>query len=537
MKKILKLLLFIPLLIFLSNCVAKKAEISPQQLVAYNSKTKEADAQFRTGSYIGLKNARSAYRKFLALPAFRKKSGIKFIKTSLLLAIREKELGILNQKTLQEASNLINLEPYFSNYSRYIEIVKRIPENTKGITGDRIDDSSIDAQYEWIKQNFEAARIHLLEKSVSTDFYAYLYLSFHSAFSYKYEEKEDFSRFASIFPDSKFIKYKLAIYPPEKPDLFKDLLQANPDFYEANYFLGNIALSQGKVLTAENYYKKALEYITDSTSLIISLTKVYFHLEEFKTCLEYNNLALQLAPEYRDAILGKAMCLSYMGRHEEAIKILDNMIELGKYYMGETYYWLAWNQNELEQLDKARINVTRSRDFLIGQYEVSLLDGIIAYKQKRLDNAEENFKEALLLNSQDCESAYYLGKIYAEREDWKNSGSYFKKGAICNEQTENTIKSKILEIKEAALSTLRKDKLIKKKKIQLLQTRQTKATCQFNAAASYFNAKEYKKAFLLAEKAAEHPTFKQQAEELILAIKERSKQPDLFIKKWRCFYF
>jgi tetratricopeptide (TPR) repeat protein len=524
MKMLLKSLLVIPLLIFLANCAAKKAEISPQQLVAYNSKTKEADTQFKTGSYMGLKNARSAYREFLDIPAFRKKSGIKFIKTSLLLAIREKELGILNQKTLQEASNLINLEPYFSNYSRYVEIVKRIPENTKGITGYKIDNSSIDAQYEWIKQNFEPSRSHLLEKSVSTDFYAYLYLSFNSVFSYKFEEEEDFSRFASIFPDSKLIKYKLSIYPQEKADVLKDLLQDNPNFYEADYFLGNIALSQGKVLTAENHYKKALEYIPDSTSLIISLTKVYFHMEEFKTCLEYNNLALQLAPEYRDAILGKAMCLSYMGQHEEAIENLDNMIELGKYYMGETYYWLAWNQNELEQLDRAIISITKSRDFLIGHYEVSLLDGIIAYKQKRLDNAKDNFKEALLLNNQDCESAYYLGKIYAEREDWKNSGSYFEKGAVCNEQTEKAIKSKILEIREAALSTLRKDKLIKKKKIQLLQTRQTKATCQFNAAASYFNAKEYKKAFLLAEKAAKHPTFKQQAEELILAIKERSKQ-------------
>jgi tetratricopeptide (TPR) repeat protein len=530
MTKPIKILALLPILIILSHCAAKKAEISPQQLVAYYSKTKEADAQFKTGSYIGLKNAWSAYREFLAIPAFRKNSGLKFIKTSLLLAIREKELGILNPKTLQKVSNLINQEPYFANYSRYVEIVKRIPENTKGITGDKIDDSSINAQFEWIKQNFEPVRNHLLEKSVSTDFYAYLYLSFHSAFSYKFEEDEDFSRFASIFLDSKLIKFKLSIYPQEKPDALKELLQDNPDFYEADYFLGNIALNQGKVLAAENHYKKALEHITESTSLIISLTKVYFHMEEFETCLEFNNLALQLAPEYRDAILGKAMCLSYMGRHEEAIEILDNMIELGKYYMGETYYWLAWNQNELEQLDKARINVTRSRDFLIGHYEVSLLDGIVAYKQKRLNKAEENFKEALLLNNQDCESAYYLGKIYAEREDWKYSGSYFEKGALCNEQTEKAIKSKILEIREAALSTQRKDKLIKKKKIQLLQTRQTKATCQFNAAASYFNSKEYKKAFLLAEKAAEHPTFKQQAEELILAIKEREKQPGLFTR-------
>jgi len=63
--------------------------------------------------------------------------------------------------------------------------------------------------------------------------------------------------------------------------------------------------------------------------------------------------------------------------------------------------------------------------------------------------------------------------------------------------------------------------MVRKKKTQLLQTRRTKATCLFNGAAGYFNAKEYDKALELAQKAEAHPSFKDQAAELITAIKQQ----------------
>jgi hypothetical protein len=72
------------------------------------------------------------------------------------------------------------------------------------------------------------------------------------------------------------------------------------------------------------------------------------------------------------------------------------------------------------------------------------------------------------------------------------------------------------------MSAARKEKHIRKKKTQLLQTSRTKATAYYNAAAGFYNAKMQDKALSMAEKAAEHPVTREKARELITAIKQKS---------------
>ena len=79
------------------------------------------------------------------------------------------------------------------------------------------------------------------------------------------------------------------------------------------------------------------------------MASIYFAFEELEKSLEFYEKTLAMAPAHRDALLGKAMCLSYLGRHQEAILVCNKILTLGKYYLGESHYWLAWNLNELEQ--------------------------------------------------------------------------------------------------------------------------------------------------------------------------------------------
>jgi len=523
MKKTVFLLILLPIIILLIQCAGTKGpKLTPEQMEEYHSQTRQADAQFLSGSYTGLKNAMKTYRNYMKYPDLLLHNGDKYIKAGLLLAIREKELGILGQNTLQKVSALTVKKSPFENYSRHVDIVDHIPLNTKGITGGLPnEDEGLDAFFEWTKKNVEPYNTYLKEQSGSSPFYAYLFMSFHNGFAFKFEEPEEYSHFPTIFPDSSLIKFKMATHRGMKKEVLQEIVTKNPEFYEVHYLLGELAMRSGRVLTAEKHYQTALTHIPASTAIVISLTKVFFHLEEFDTCLEYNEKALQLAPDYRDALLGKAMCLGYMGKNQEAIEVLNKMLQLGKYYIGETLYWLSWNQNELDQLDSAQENVTKARDYLIGHYEVSSLDGLIAYKQSRLDEAEKHFKEALMLNDRDCESAYYLGKLYGDKKDWSNSGLYFAIASSCNEKTETSLNARIKEIEKSPLAPGRKESMVRKKKTQLLQTRRTKATCLFNGAAGYFNAKEYDKALELAQKAEAHPSFKDQAAELITAIKQQ----------------
>lgn len=198
----------------------------------------------------------------------------------------------------------------------------------------------------------------------------------------------------------------------------------------------------------------------------------------------------------------------------------NRLISLGNWYMGESHYWLAWNLVELGNQESARENVERSKFFLPTSSQVHVLSGIISFGQNKLKEAEKSFKEALRFGRSNCEANFYLGKIYTQRQDWKNSGLYFEKAAYCNEGTEKALEEKLNEIRTSSLSEERKTKLLLKKERQLKKTVLTKATAFYNAAAGYFNSGFKEKAMLCAEKAALHSAFKQKAEELVMRVKK-----------------
>jgi len=237
--------------------------------------------------------------------------------------------------------------------------------------------------------------------------------------------------------------------------------------------------------------------------------------------MKFQEEILDIAPTHRDALLGKAICLSYLGRYKEAADMCRTMIRLGDYYLGEAHYWLAWSQNELEEYENAWANVQKSKDYLVGYEPVFFLAGMVAFNQDKLAEAEENLKQAYKINSSNGDSPYYLGKIKSIQEDWLAAGSYFERAGVVYEQNESSIRRKMEEIKGSSFSEQRKKNLISHKARQLQKTILSKVTAWYNAAAGYYNADKKEKAVQMAEKAAAHPAFKEKAEELIELMKKQ----------------
>ena len=519
----LKKFLIFFLLILLSFCAPKKKiEISPQ-VVEYQNKAKEADTLFKIGSYTCLKEAFQIYHDLLSEPHSQEQTKEKLTKTGLLLTLREKELGVLKNKYLEQPSDIIKASPSLPEFSLYLEIVNSIPKETKGATQDEKEDiSRVFATWDKLKKNIDTWNEQLKEKSETDEFVAYLYISLNRSlpFHIKTKDKPDFSRFLEVFPDSSLIQYILSLYPKENQKNLEELVQKEPRFHEVYFFLGEIALRRQQLITAERNFLKAYEQIPESSSTVISLASIYFGFEELEKSLEFHEEALRMAPAYRAALLGKALCLGYLGKNEEAIEILSMLIKFGKYHMGDAHYWLAWNHNELENLDEAWENIEKAKNYFVGYSQVLSLAGVIAFKKENLEVAEKNLKEALELDLSNCEASYYLGKVYTVYQDWKESGIYFEKAAFCNEGEEKKLEDKIKEIENSDFSEERKVRFIKKKRIQLRKTVLTKATFFYNAAAGYFNAGMKEQALSLAQKAILHSAFKEKAEELILKIKQ-----------------
>ena len=522
----LRIVFLCAVIIFLvsTSCkTQKKAVIVPTNIKQHIQETKWADTLYTAGNYRSLKEAYKTYKKLLVVPFEQEETAEKLLKTALVLSLRVKELGVIDSSFLLQAEELIAAYPHLVKYQSYLKFISCIPYKVKGIGGGFLDITpNLNEYYDWIKENIKPLNEELKANAEITEFFAYMYICFYAEFSYFIDEEYDnLTSFFDLFPESTMIKYRLALYLDKDKDLFETILEEEPKFQEVHLFLGESAYERMKLLTAEKHFRKAYDIIPQSLSLLVYLAGIHFALEEYDECIGFYEEALRLAPEYKEAILGKGICLGYMGKHEYAILVINKLIEMGRHYLGEAHFWLAWNQNEMDQIKDAEENIKKTENYLVGDVGVLALRGVISFKLGKLVEAEAYLKQALILQNNHCESIYYLAKIDVLREDWEKSGNNFEKAAFCYRGLEAGLDARIKEIEKSPMSLERKAKMILRKKAQLRNTALIKATCFYNGAAGYFNCGLADKALVFAAYAAQDKAFAAKAEELIKKIENK----------------
>ena len=511
--------------LFLAAACATAKKTAPDTAppaINWTARLAEADTLYAAGRYTALREALRIYGEALAAPGGPAGVAERFARAAIALELRGKELGILSAGSPVDIAALSVGEPSLSRYAPWLELLAGLPNKIKGSPGiDQIGGRTFEAHLDWVSARVPALDRELEIAARTDDLAAALRLALRTEFSYKFADKVDPKIYAEVHPGSRLAAFQAAVSPSFKVNELEALLVLDPEFTDVHYYLGENALLAGRLLSAERHYLAVEKEIPESLSVLISLAKVAFQTEETETCLDYNERALALLPTYRDALLGKGLCLGGLGRNEEALAVLGRLLELGTYYMGEGYYWTAWNQNELGRLEEARKSVDSAKVFLVGVSEVATLSGIIAYREGRLNDAEKDLREALDLDPAASDAAYYLGRLYADRKDWLNSGIYFAGAALTYEDKEKGLEKKIGEIEASEMSPERKARLVAKKRAQILSVQAIEATCQYNGAAGYHNAGALERALDLARLAAAHPAFAEKAAELIKLIQGR----------------
>jgi tetratricopeptide (TPR) repeat protein len=495
---------------------------APAPAVDWPARLVEADSLARAGHYVALRDALRTYLEALAVPAERAAVAERAVRAAVALELRRKDLGILTDGPADEARTIAAGDAALARYKDWLELVAGFPNKIKGSPGiDQTGGRTLDAQLDWIASRVTAIDKDLAGAAAADDLAAALRLTLRREFGFKFTDTLDRAALRDAHAASPLASFQAAVCPAFEAGELETLLRLEPGFVEARYYLGEEALMAGRLLTAERHYLAVHERIPESLSVIISLAKVAFQMEETETCLEWNEKALSLLPVYRDALLGKGLALGYLGRHDEALAVLSRLLELGTYYMGEGHYWTAWNLSELGRLEEARRAIESARVFLVGVADVSALSGIVAYRQGRLDDAEKDLREALDLDPSSSDSAFYLGKLYADRKDWLNSAVYFAGAAMTLEEREKGLAKKIEEIEASELAAERKARLVARKRFQIVSAQLTKATCQYNGAAGYHNAGNDERALDLARQAAAHPAFADKVAELLKILRSR----------------
>lgn len=498
------------------------------------SALEKATAHLDRGCYVGFREAFQTLKPLVSLTAPWSELSSRllplYIKSGLLLGMREKEIG-LSTSTLDDFGFLLDRHKEWIEFRDFYEIARGSSVQSKGVmayeerqldTRTKIEDwEKWKKDMERLKEESEQRLQRITMRAQQDEVAAYFWLSAYFNFFLYQESELKPQTVLSLFPHSRLIRFKIAINstPVPRRDLLEALLQEEPEFYEAHYFLGEEALRRGLLLSAEKHFLEAWKAIPESPIIAISLASVYFHLEEIEKSLEMYEATLQILPGYREAMLGRAICLSYLGRHDEAIKELQAMIDLGYWLLGEAHYWMAWNFYHLNQYEEAWAHCEEAKGRLPTNSQVFSLTGTVALELDNLAQAEENFLKALEFESTNAEALLGFARLEARRENWVGAGDYYWRASLVYENQAQAILAKIKEIESSEMSEERKKAQQRRKEAQLENVILTKATCLYNGATCYFNAGMLERALSLAEEAASHPSLKAKAFDLINKIK------------------
>jgi len=505
------------------SCISKKERLQQKMFNLQGEMLFAADQAYNIGDYFNLIKAEEIYSKLASEKSSPPQTQEKLIKTLFLLALRSKELGLPCAAFEEKARELFTTLPSLSGIDRYFPVVLATQSNLPGASPQQSDGDpiSLTRHLNWIRKNADELNEELKIKAEQDPFFAYLLLSFHENFYPWIKEKLDFESIKKLYMVSPTVRYKLALVPKIDAESLKEMLLGYPDFHEIHFFLGGCYLTSGEILTAEKHYKQMLQYFPNSTTCLMGLSRINFALEEYQECIAIYDKVLSLLPTLQDVYLGKTICLSYLGKHDEALAICQENQERGDYLMGEFSYWSAWNLQQLGVYAQAVPEIEKAQKYLYRNYEVLLLSGLIYFGLKDYERAKKDLAD-VLVHTLDLEAAFHLGKIYAHRNIWMESGQYFETAAKAGIQEQNFLRQKILEFEESNLAEDRKKRIIQKKNLQLKHIKLKTATAYYNAAAGFFNAGQYKEVLACASQAYLHPSFRDLADDLLRKIEKKN---------------
>ena len=235
--------------------------------------------------------------------------------------------------------------------------------------------------------------------------------------AYQGAPARDTSLAAAQWPRAPLVQYRVGICASAYGKGLAAMRAGDPDYVDADLFLGRYALEDAVNADQDEALRRlqsAAGAFPDSPAIATTLGQLYQAREEWPQALEAFDAALTTSPGHVDASMGRTISLSQLGRRDDAIATATRLIEAGRWFVGEALYWRAWNELQLGQLMAARADADRART-LIANASMFVLSGMIDWRLRRLETAEDEFQSALTMDFGQCEAAHYMGIVRAER--------------------------------------------------------------------------------------------------------------------------
>lgn len=344
----------------------------------------EADRLVTSGCYRCLVDALGIYDAHLARrPSAAASRGA--FRTTILLALREKEIGLPATEYLDRARAQARTLPVSEQGALAVGIAAALPWDFAGLSKEFTEEfiktrQAVSPQVNGWREQLRPLR--------GDPFFAYLDASLACSYGEWRARDATLDEIAALQPASLLIKYRLGACAPSRRGALEELLAAEPRFAEAHLFLGRYALvdaarGHGSRRAISAHLTAAYDAFPESPSVTFTVAGMYRAFNRLKDALRFYDATLAIVPTHREALLGRIIALTYTQRPDEAIAGATHMIELGNWYIGDAYYWRAFNLHEQKKLDPARDDVERAKGMAGLRADVHLLAGIIYFERDR----------------------------------------------------------------------------------------------------------------------------------------------------------
>ncbi|MBM3820390.1 MAG: tetratricopeptide repeat protein [Acidimicrobiia bacterium] len=387
----------------------------------------DVEALVRQGCYRCLEEAFEAVKGRNSQQAFE---------IALLLAARSKELGLPHDPWLVEAQTDLPLVP---DWATYLEIVTA--QQVDPLSGDRDQLLAQTLQRRLTRTDFDGWRAVLGGGPGSPLLRAYLDLivvcrtEFGPARATPEERDAAVAAIVRQFGTTPLIQYRVGLCGGGEFEQLATVREAHRELVDADLELGRRAL-QNRVPPDVGEGLARLRSAKDAfpASPVVPATIGDLHQtrEEWPEALAEYEAALAIVPTHRDALLGRTVSLSQLERYEEALATAITLIELRNWFIGPAYFWKAWNEYQLNMIREAREDADRAKPLMVNP-ALSVLSGMIEWRERRLESAEAEFQRAIELDFGQCDAAFYLGSVRWERRMWPESLAAFQHAVQCFE--------------------------------------------------------------------------------------------------------
>jgi tetratricopeptide (TPR) repeat protein len=403
---------------------------------------------------------------------------VRTFETAVLLVARSKELGLPYAPWLERARAAAPAGPDWADYLAIVQGLRIDP-----LADDR-DVVLVDTMRNRASAETVAGwRTDLASGAGSPLLRTYLELSLICQYAVD-DRNVTIATAVQHFAGVPLIEYRAGICGASQAPHLAAVRDAVPEFADVDFTLGRYAVDipqQPDQEEALRRFTSARAAFPESPAILASLAALRRDREEWADALEAYDAALTLVPTHRDALLGRVVTLSHLSRHDDAIAAATRIIELGSWFTGEAYYWRAWNEYHLVRVDEARIDTDRAKG-LMHNASVLVLSGMIEWHEQRLDESETELQDALTLDAGQCEAAFLLGSVRADRRQWASGAAAFELAQRCYDLSVTLRRETITRITAGPGSEEGKARLIARQQRAMTEETQHRDEAAANAA-------------------------------------------------------